>query len=342
MLLQVSQLSVVYESLGRTNQAVSDVSFSVDRGEVVGIVGESGSGKSSAVLAVMGLTRQGARVSSGSVKLGGQELSGLGHGGWQAIRGARIGLVTQNPRGALSPVAQVGEQIGAVYRAHHKASRAEARERSIELLRGVGINDPERRMKAFPHELSGGMAQRVVIAMGLAGAPELLIADEPTSGLDVTVQAQVLDDLRQAASETGSSLLIVTQDLGIVANYCDRVYMMHAGEIVEHSEVRTMFRSPANPATLALLAAQRKILDEDVRLSGFAVDGRSLPPGCWLAPRCPFARAEAGCTIVHPQLEQLAPGQYVRCHRGATVRARSIELLGSSDTERPSASELAR
>jgi oligopeptide/dipeptide ABC transporter ATP-binding protein len=342
MLLEVSQLSVVYESLGRTNRAVSDVSFSVDRGEVVGIVGESGSGKSSAVLAVLGLTRRGARVSSGSIRLDGQELSELSHGAWQAIRGARIGLVTQNPRGALSPVAQVGEQIGAVYRAHHKAGRAEARERSIELLRGVGINDPERRMKAFPHELSGGMAQRVVIAMGLAGAPELLIADEPTSGLDVTVQAQVLDDLRQAASETGSSLLIVTQDLGIVANYCDRVYMMHAGEIVEQSYVRAMFRSPANPATLALLAAQRKILNKDVRLSGFPVDGHTLPPGCWLAPRCPFAQAEAGCMTVHPRLAQIAPGQYVRCHRSATVRARAIKMLGVGDPERPSPQKLAR
>jgi peptide/nickel transport system ATP-binding protein len=332
-LFEVEGLHVVYESLGRVNRAVTDVSFSVGRGEVVGIVGESGSGKSTAALAALGLCRHGGRITAGSIKLDGSELLGLPPSRWREIRGGRLALVTQNPRGALSPVAHVGDQIAAVYRAHHAATKAVAEQEAIGLLRTVGINDPERRMRAFPHELSGGMAQRVVIAMALVARPEILIADEPTSGLDVTVQAQVLDDLREAASETGSSLLIVTQDLGIVANYCDRVYMMHAGEVMEESGVRTMFREPAGPATVALLAAQRRISSERVRISGFPVDGRNLPAGCWLEPRCPFADAEAGCATIHPELRQLGPDHRVRCHRSEIVRASSVRLFGGLDAE---------
>lgn len=319
-LLEVSGLSVEYRGIGAPNRALTDVSFSVAAGEVVGIVGESGSGKSTATLAVLGLTRRGGSITAGSVRLDGAELLDQPESRLRRIRGDDLALVTQNPRGALSPVQRVGEQITAVYRAHRDASAAEARERALTLLRLVGINDPERRLTAFPHELSGGMAQRVLIAMALACEPRVLLADEPTSGLDVTVQAQVLDDLRRAVEDAGSSLLLVTQDLGIVANYCDRVYLMHAGEVLEAAPTARFFAAPANPATLALLGAQRGVLADELRLSGFPVDGRRLPPGCRLHPRCPFARADAGCETEHPALAEVAPGHLTRCHRAATVR----------------------
>jgi oligopeptide/dipeptide ABC transporter ATP-binding protein len=329
-LLDVSHLSVSYNVLGQQTKAVSDASFSVDRGEVIGIVGESGSGKSTATLAVMGLTKFGGRIDAGTVSLDGEDILGLSNQGLRDIRGERIGLVTQNPRGALSPVATVGSQLSTIYRSHRpKATEQDARARAITLLTAVGINDPERRLEAFPHELSGGMAQRVLIAMSLLCEPELLIADEPTSGLDVTVQAQVLDDLRHAASETGSALLIVTQDLGIVANYCDRVYLMHAGEILEQGPTRRMFRNPSSPATLALLAAQRHLETEGVRLEGFPVDPQRLPEGCWLSPRCPFATEEAGCLTQHPALAEVEPGHLVRCHRREHVHKRAMEVLAT-------------
>lgn len=331
-LLDVEHLSVSYNVLGRQIKAVNDVSFNVGRGEVVGIVGESGSGKSTATLAVLGLTKAGGTIDAGSVKLDGEEMLGLSNAAWREIRGARIGLVTQNPRGAMSPVSTVGEQIVAVYRAHHpQATKQQARQRAVELLRTVGINDPERRLDAFPHELSGGMAQRVIIAMALSCEPELLLADEPTSGLDVTVQAQVLDDLRHAAAETGSSMLLVTQDLGIVANYCDRVYLLYAGEVLEHAPTVELFRRPASPASVALLSAQRRLNEGGTRLEGFGVDLAKLPSGCWLHPRCHFARDEAGCRSVHPELVPRGGGHQVRCHRADEVVAFSQRLLAEDE-----------
>jgi len=331
-LLEVSNLSIEYAGVaGDINHAVNELSYHLDPGEVVGIVGESGSGKSTATLAVLGLTRHGGRITGGSVKLEGRELLGLSQADWRRVRGADIGLVTQNPRGALNPVSRVGEQVCGVYRAHRDVSAAEARERALELLRMVGINDPERRLAAFPHELSGGMAQRVVIAMALACTPKLLIADEPTSGLDVTVQAQLLDDLRDAATEAGSSLLLVTQDLGVVANYCDRVYLVHAGEAVEISTAERFFAEPANPATLALMAAHRADANDALKLRGFPVDGRRLPAGCWLNPRCPFADDAAGCRSEHPALRETAPGHWVRCHRSAEVAKAARAYLAAID-----------
>jgi peptide/nickel transport system ATP-binding protein len=327
VLLRVRDLSVEYRGVGSINRAVNDVSFDVNAGEVVGIVGESGSGKSSTVLAVLGLTRQGGRIVKGSVRFEGRELLELSHDELRRIRGGRIGLVVQNPRGALNPVVRVGEQIAGVYRAHTNAKPSQARERALELLRMVGINDPERRLEAFPHELSGGMAQRVLIAMSLACNPTLLIADEPTSGLDVTVQAQLLDELRGAADTAGSAILLVTQDLGIVANYCDRVYMMHAGEIVEHAPVVNFFDHPAHPSTAALLAAQRKRGADRLALRGFPIDGRRLPEGCYLHSRCPFASLDAGCTRVHPELREVLPGHEARCHRSDLVQAVAREAI---------------
>ena len=327
VLLDVQNMSIEYRSVGSQNKAVNDVTFSIRKGEVVGIVGESGSGKSSAVLGILGLTRRTGTITSGKVTFEGRELysasangmQGISDEDWRSVRGSKVGLVTQNPRGALNPVMRLGEQLMTMYQSHREATEEQARARAIELLEIVGINDPVRRLRAFPHELSGGMAQRVLIAMALACSPKLLMADEPTSGLDVTVQAQVLDDLRHAVDEVGSSLLIVTQNLSIVANYCDRVYMMHAGEIVEESPTLRFFEEPAYPASAALLAAQKGIADPALQLRGFPVDGRRLPQGCYLSPRCPHAKAEDGCMSVHPGFVEVAPGHLSRCHRTAAV-----------------------
>jgi oligopeptide/dipeptide ABC transporter ATP-binding protein len=324
MLLDVQNLSVEYVSVGARNRAVNDLSFLVAPGEVVGIVGESGCGKSTAILAVLGLTRPGGRIVQGSVKFEDTELLGASETAWRSVRGAQIAVVTQNPRASLNPMMRVGEQIVTAYRAHRVATPEEARERALELLRVVGINDPERRLQAFPHELSGGMAQRVLIAMALSCSPKLLMADEPTSGLDVTIQAQVLDDLRRAIDEVRSSLLLVSQDLGIVANYCDRVYLLHAGEVAEEAATVDFFGQPAHPAAVALLSVQRRMVAEGFRLRGLPIDGRRLPRGCYLHPRCPFSDLASGCESVHPPLFDVAPGHRSRCHRFAAVHAAAV------------------
>ena len=333
-LLEVDNLSVEYVSLQSRNLAVNDFSFSCEAGEVVGIVGESGSGKSSAILGVLGLTRAGANITQGSVRLEGRDLLGLGDSQWASIRGAQIGLITQNPRGSLNPVLRVGKQIATVYRAHNPhVSDDDARARAQELLEIVGINDPERRLESYPHELSGGMAQRVLIAMSLSCTPKLLLADEPTSGLDVTVQAQVLDDLRDAVQEVGSSMVLVTQDLGIVANYCDRIYQLHAGESVEQAPTAEFFKRPAHPASAALLMAQRGAEADRFKLHGFPVDGRRLPAGCWLHPRCPFVEEAAGCTTNHPDLIQVGPDHVSRCFRHEHVQDVMERLLRGENVE---------
>jgi oligopeptide/dipeptide ABC transporter ATP-binding protein len=320
VLLSVEGLAVDFRGVGHTAHAVNGVTFGVDAGEVVAIVGESGSGKTTTALAALGLTKPGAQIVAGSVEFEGRQLLGQSEKSLRGIRGGQIGLITQSPRGSLNPVMHVGDQVKTVIRAHSSLSDSQARERVLELLRVVGINDPERRYEAFPHELSGGMAQRVLIAMALSGRPKLLIADEPTSGLDVTIQAQVLDDLRRAVETVGSSLLLITQDLGIVANYCDRLYLMHAGEIVERAPTVPFFDEPLHPSGAALVATQRRTAQEIFGLRGLPVDTRALPEGCWLQRRCPFVDPEAGCTSRHPPLYDAGDGHETRCHRYEVVR----------------------
>lgn len=326
--LEVRELSVDYVTVGVVNHAVNNVSFHVDPGEVIGVVGESGCGKSTVILAALALTRHGGHIVSGSVKLNDEELLRLPDERLRKIRGAQIGLITQDPRGSLNPVMKIGAQIRAIYRAHQEmASEEEVDDRALELLRMVGINDPERRLDAYPHELSGGMAQRALIAMALSCRPRLVLADEPTSGLDVTVQAQVLDDLREAIDEVGSSMVLVTQDLGLVANYCDRVYLMSAGEVVEEAPTELFFERPSHPASAALLVAQRGLIADAFKLRGFPIDGRRLPSGCYLHPRCPFADESSGCLTKHPELSEIRPRHASRCHRSAAVVAAVEERL---------------
>jgi oligopeptide/dipeptide ABC transporter ATP-binding protein len=313
-MLKVANLSVDYSSGDQATHALVDASFVINQGEIVGFVGESGSGKSTAALAVLGIVRGRGRIVEGTVEFEGRELLKLSEDGWRTFRGRQIGLVTQQPRAALNPVMRVGTQMVRMYRAHSDASEREGRARVLDLLRLVGINDPERRLDAYPHELSGGMAQRVLIATALSASPKLLIADEPTSGLDATVQVGVLDDLRKAASEVGSSVMLVTHDLGIVANYCDRVYVLEAGEIVEECPVAPLFDSPAHPASISLLASQSDLRGA-FRLRGRPPDRVRLPSGCFVHKRCPLADPESGCMTIHPKLYSVNDDHRSRCHR---------------------------
>ncbi|HKK35006.1 MAG TPA: ABC transporter ATP-binding protein, partial [Paracoccaceae bacterium] len=234
------------------------LNLAVRRREIVGLMGDAASGKSTAALALMGLARAPGTIDAGEVLFDGRNLLALPEAELRAIRGRDLAIVVQNPRAALNPMTRVGRQIAAVWRAHREGTGGEAAARAVEMLRRVGINDPERRASAFAHELSGGMAQRALIAMALAAEPRLLIADEPTSGLDVTIQAQVLDDLARSVAEAGTAALIVTQDLGVVANYCDRVAVLHDGRIVEDKPVAEFFAAPEHPYSREVLSLQRE------------------------------------------------------------------------------------
>jgi ABC-type dipeptide/oligopeptide/nickel transport system ATPase component len=264
-LLTASDVTVAYHLPAKTINAVTGAHLTIQHGEFVGLVGGTAAGKSTLALALLGLVRSPGRILRGSVVFQGADLLKLSDRDLRRVRGAQIGLVTQNPRSSLNPMLQIGRQIVDAYRAHAQVGKAEATERGIEMLRLVGINDPDRRFYAYPHELSGGMAQRAVIAIALTCRPQLLIADEPTSGLDVTVRAQILDDFNKSVELTGSAVLLITQDLAVIANYCRRVVVMHEGKIVEDAPVRQFFRQPAHSASKTLLATQIKAT-EQIRL----------------------------------------------------------------------------
>ena len=315
-LLEVTDLSVSYESRGGTLLAVSNASITVAPGEIVGIVGDSGSGKSSLLLAMLGMTRPGGWISAGSVRYEGTDLTCAGSNQLSSIRGRHIGFITQHPKASFNPMVRVGAQlVSAVRRSDPSLGRSQARAKALTLFRNVGIADPERSLVAYPHELSGGMAQRALIALALAPQPRVLLADEPTSGLDVTLQAQVLDTIRDSARSVGSSLVIVTHDVGVVAQYCDRVYLMNSGEVAEEGDVRSFFSNTRHPAAIALLNSESEGTDARFRLTGLPPDRRNLPSGCYLHRRCPLSLAEAGCAHIHPELLDVGAGHKVRCHR---------------------------
>jgi oligopeptide/dipeptide ABC transporter ATP-binding protein len=253
-LLRVAGLSVAYG----TRDAVTEVGFSVAPGEIIGLTGDAGSGKSTLGLALLGLARPPGRIRSGQVVLDGTDLLALPEDELRRRRGREIGLIVQNPRASLSPLHTVGNQIGTIYRAHSPLSRSAARDKTVAMLRSLGLNDPERRAHAYPHEISGGMAQRVLIAMALGSGPRLLIADEPTSGLDVTIAAAFLDDLWASARRARSSVLLLTQDLGIIANYCDRVLVLHEGRLVDDAPTQRFFAEPKDSYSRAVLSLRRE------------------------------------------------------------------------------------
>jgi peptide/nickel transport system ATP-binding protein len=312
-LLEVTDLTISIPTEGGLIEAVRGISFSLRAGETLGVVGESGSGKTMTSLALIGLLPRAARV-SGSVLLEGRELLKASSRQWNAIRGARVAMVFQDPMTALNPMHSVGWQVAEGLRLHARMSRAAARRRAVELLEMVGLPQPGQLARRFPHELSGGMRQRVVIAIAIANEPDVLIADEPTTGLDVTVQAQILETLRSIRSETKSAMILITHDLGVVAGVADRVLVMYAGKAVEVGEVEEMFRSPMMPYTVGLLAslpsmdARRGTLTS---IPGSPPSGTNYGPGCAFAPRCPVA--EPQCETSAPTLVSLSETHSASC-----------------------------
>lgn len=313
--LEITNLHTHFFTYEGVARALNGVDLVINESEIVGLVGETGSGKSVLATSIMNLVRFPGRIVQGRVGLDGRDLLAMDEPQLRQIRGARIGMIATNPRSRLNPLLRVGTQIADIVRAHDAVPKHQAFIRAIELIRAVGINDPERRARAYPHELSGGMAQRILIAMALAESPRLLIADEATNGLDVTVQRQVLELMREKVAERRSSALIITHDLGIVAQYCQRVAIIYAGQIVEEAEVDELFRNPRHPYTISLLASAKAASRQRIRLAlvGARPDLRNLPGGCLLHPRCPFANDCCRTTV--PALRVMAPGHFVRCHR---------------------------
>ncbi|KAA1430690.1 dipeptide ABC transporter ATP-binding protein [Mycolicibacter arupensis] len=324
-LLEVADLAVTFGSGPDAVRAVRGVSYHVDAGEVVAMVGESGSGKSAAAMAVMGLLPEHAQV-SGSVRLHGTQLIGLGDAAMSKFRGASIGMVFQDPMSALTPVYTVGDQIAEAIEVHQpRVGRATARQRAVELLELVGINRPEQRARAFPHELSGGERQRVVIAIAIACDPDLLICDEPTTALDVTVQAQILEVLKTARDVTGAGVLIITHDLGVVAEFADRALVMYAGRVVEAAPVEVLYRDRRMPYTVGLLGSVPRL---DAPQGTRLVPIPGAPPslsrgdaGCPFAPRCPLAADD--CLVGEPELLDLGAGHSAACIHTDQVAGRS-------------------
>jgi peptide/nickel transport system ATP-binding protein len=313
-LLEVADLSVRFRTEDVPVQAVDRLSFQIAEAEIVALVGESGCGKSVAAMALTGLLPANA-VISGQVRFGGMDLVGLPPARLRRVRGEQIAYVFQEPTTALNPSFTVGFQIEETLRERLGMSRRQARERATELLTEVGIPAPERRLREYPHQLSGGMRQRVMIAMAISCGPRLLVADEPTTALDVTVQAAILDLLRGLRGRSGMAILLITHDLGVVADVADRVVVMYAGRRVEEAEVLDLFRAPQHPYTVGLLGAVPAVggrIPERLReIPGIVPSLRAPFPSCSFAPRCPRATAE--CRERVPPLQTAAPGHLVAC-----------------------------
>jgi len=298
-------------------RAVDDVSFSVEAGRTLGLVGESGCGKTMTALSILRLTPPAARISSGAVMFDGHDLLALSEPDMRRVRGNAIAMIFQEPMSSLNPVFTVGNQIAEAVRLHQRLSRRAAREKAIEMLKLVEIPEAERRVDEYPHQLSGGMRQRVMIAMALSCHPRVLIADEPTTALDVTIQAQILDLLAGLQQRLGMAMILVTHDLGIVAERADDVAIMYAGRIVEHAPVQVIFSRPMHPYTRGLLRSIPKVGTEKARrleaIPGIVPDLSQLPSGCHFRERC--ARAISRCTAIDPHLEELQSAHWVACVR---------------------------
>jgi len=317
-LLEVKGLKTYFYTEDGIVRAVDGVNFEVYPGEVLGIVGESGCGKSVTSLSIMRLISKPGRVDAGEILLDGENLLNLSEEEMTKVRGNRISMIFQQPQTALNPVFKVGDQLAEVLNVHQDLGKDAGWKRAVQLLKMVGVPDPERRVEAYPHELSGGMAQRVMIAMALACIPELLIADEPTTALDVTIQAQILDLMRDMRREMGTSVILITHDLGVVAEMAERVAVMYAGEIVEQTDVNSLFDEPMHPYTQGLIGSipiLGEIKDKLDVIPGSVPNLVNLPVGCRFAPRCQarFKHALTICTEIKPDLEEVKPGHFVRC-----------------------------
>src|SRR5262245_54600853 len=322
-LLSVDHLTTGFDLRGRFVPAVIDVSFSLSAGETLCLVGESGSGKSVTALSIMRLVQPPGRIAHGRILFDGRNLSALDEKAMQKVRGAEIALIFQEPMTALNPVFTIGSQIEETLRVHGRATRAAALERAVELLESVSVPEPKRRAREYPHQLSGGLRQRALIAMALACTPALVIADEPTTALDVTIQAQILDLLRDLQRRMGLALLLITHDLGVVAEMADRVAVMYAGRIVEEAPVEDLFSDPRHPYTRGLMASMPGG-SPGVRLK--AIQGTvpalgHLPPGCAFAPRCPD-RFEP-CTSTPPGTTSIDGSRSVKCYLAGPAKESS-------------------
>ncbi len=315
-LLDIRGLTVAFPRFGaKSVAALRDIDLTVRKGEVIGLVGESGSGKTMLARSIMQLIPEPGRIDRGRIEFAGQDLRALAPEELRQMRGRDIAMIISNPRGELDPLQTVGQQIGNVLKAHMGMGPRQIRDRVMELLRQVSIPAPERRINAWPHELSGGMAQRVVMAIALACSPKFIISDDATSGLDVTVQAQVLDLMRDLVIARGTSLLFITRDIGVTAHFCDRVAVIYAGQIVETAPRASFFEDPQHPYTLLLLSA----FAQDARLRRYWLGNFTAQrtegvaaAGCAFAARC--VRAEARCLAETPVLRETKPGHFARCH----------------------------
>jgi oligopeptide transport system ATP-binding protein len=317
-LLAVEGLETRFTTPDGTVNAVNGINFTVRKGETVGIVGESGSGKSQVLMSIMGLLPHNGK-STGSVKLGGEEILGLPRDQLNKIRGTRMAMIFQDPMTALNPYLTVGRQLTEVLTFHQNMTQAMALEQAREILEQVHIPEAPKRLNMYPHELSGGMRQRVMIAMGMLCRPELLIADEPTTALDVTIQAEILDLLAEQQAATGTAIILVTHDLGVVAQLCDRVFVMYAGRLVEQGTVRQIFYDPQHPYTRALLSAMPRLTDDVTgdlpTIGGQPPNLARLPPGCAFAERCDHCRD--ACLDSVPPLRNIGTDRWTACRRDA-------------------------
>ncbi len=314
-LLEVTNLRTEFKTAAGTIRAVDGVDLSVGQGETLGIVGESGCGKSITSLSIMQLLPKGlGKVAAGEVRFNGENMLEFSERKMRSIRGNEMAMIFQEPMTSLNPVFKIGKQIAESARYHHGVSKQKAKAMAVEMLTKVGIPRPEKVAVSYPHELSGGMRQRVMIAMAMICNPKLLIADEPTTALDVTIQAQILDLMRELQKSEGTSILMITHDLGVVAEMCDRVVIMYAGQVVEETDVKTLFKDPKHPYTQSLLASLPQLNSEQERLAsipGQVPNPLDMPKGCRFAPRCQFAKEI--CLAEAPELVEVEPGHKSRC-----------------------------
>ncbi len=326
-LLEVTDLNTHYVGFGGTRvvKAVDGLSFSLEQGKTTGLVGESGCGKTTTCLSLVRLLAPGAEIVSGSIKLEGRELTTLTPRQMSDVRGNEIAMILQDPMTSLNPLFDIGNQVGEPAKRHDGLKGSELRERVRSLLNSVRIPSPDVRMAEYPHQMSGGMRQRIAGAIALAGTPKVVIADEPTTSLDVTIQAQYLDLLRKLQDDTGVGLIFVTHDLGIVAKMCDEVIVMYAGRAVEQGPVRKIFTQPAHPYADALIRSVPKLGSKRplYRIDGQPPDLSDLPAGCAFAPRCPMA--DDRCHVEKPELLEIGPTHKVACFRIADFAATITE-----------------
>jgi oligopeptide/dipeptide ABC transporter ATP-binding protein len=327
VVLKVSGLVASFKTDDGVVQALDGVGFEIKQGKTLGVVGESGCGKSVTSLSIMGLLPQRVgRIDAGSILLEGKELVGLPERSMQSLRGNRMAMIFQEPMTALNPVLSAGEQVIEVFTTHRGMTRAEARAASLDMMRLVGIPDPDRRMDEYPHQMSGGMKQRVVIAMALACKPALIIADEPTTALDVTIQAQILRLMQDLQKQTGTAIMFITHDLGVIAEMADDVAVMYAGQVVEVAPVFEIFDQPAHPYSKGLLASipgphqdrQQKL--QTIR--GSVPSLKDLPRGCRFSGRCGYRQSK--CDQEKPRLQSIGVGHAVACHFAAEIKSGAL------------------